>query len=348
MSSDANANDDCNCNVVVTEQPHCIVGHPNVLDSGDAMEETTISSVQDPSKKARSLTGARRLRWMSTVTVTVVKEGLPTKVTPFLADGNNWMDIMFVRHLLVDKPFEAAHGQNKKAWDSTAFYLSKAVDPNGNLIFGDAGCNGRQLKARFQELMTFMKRLEHRIPRDSGCDNQNPSPAQLQLQLDLEELLDMHTAITNNTASVNAEQAADKALDKENAETLRRAAMGEMSTKDLRNLKARNKRSSASISSSAGDASNLVSPTNGKNMMAMNDALGVRMEARGQAKDAIRREKLALKARQLEMKAAEKERAFKLQEEERARTFKLQEQQLQLQTAMFQFFQTTQDANKEK
>ena len=48
MLSDADANDDCNCNVVVTEQPHCIVGHPNVLDSGDAMEETTISSVQDP------------------------------------------------------------------------------------------------------------------------------------------------------------------------------------------------------------------------------------------------------------------------------------------------------------
>ena len=96
---------------------------------------------------------------MSTITTTIVKDGLlVTKVAPFLADRNNWMNIMFVRQLLVDKPFGAAHGQNKKAWNSTTFYLSKAVDPNGNLIFGDAECSGRQLKARFQELMTFMKR----------------------------------------------------------------------------------------------------------------------------------------------------------------------------------------------
>jgi hypothetical protein len=145
------------------------------------------------------LAGARHLRWMSTVTTSIVMNGLFTKVAPFLADGNNWMDIMYIRQLLVDKPFEAAHGQNMKAWNNTAFYLSKAVDPNGNLIFGDAGCNGRQLKARFQERMTFMKRLEHHIPFDLGCDNQDPSA---ELQLVLEDLLEMHSAITNNTASV--------------------------------------------------------------------------------------------------------------------------------------------------
>jgi hypothetical protein len=47
---------------------------------------------------------------MSTVTTTIVKYGLPTKVAPFLADENNWMDIVS-HQLLVDKPFEAAHGQ---------------------------------------------------------------------------------------------------------------------------------------------------------------------------------------------------------------------------------------------
>lgn len=117
--------------------------------------------------------------------------------------------------------------------------------------------------------------------------------------------------------------------------------MGTLSAEDLRNLKA-NKRSSASISNSAGDASNLVSP-NGKNgVMALNDAMGMRLEAREKAKEANRKEKLALKARQLDMKAAafklqeeERERSFKLQEIERDRAFKLQEQQLQLQTAMF-------------
>ena len=64
--SSVDVNDrDCNCNVVVTAQPHCTEGHPNALDLGDTMEETTILSVQDSSKKARSLAGARRLRWMS-------------------------------------------------------------------------------------------------------------------------------------------------------------------------------------------------------------------------------------------------------------------------------------------
>jgi hypothetical protein len=64
--------------------------------------------------------------------------------------------------------------------------------------------------------------------------------------------------------------------------------MGVLSAEDLRNLKA-NKRSSASITSSTGDGSNLVLP-NGKNVMAINDALGMRLEARNMAKDAIRRE----------------------------------------------------------
>ena len=60
-SADAN-NDDCICNAVVTEKSHCDVGHSNILDSGDAMGETKILSVQDPSKKARSLTAGARLR----------------------------------------------------------------------------------------------------------------------------------------------------------------------------------------------------------------------------------------------------------------------------------------------
>jgi hypothetical protein len=55
--------------------------------------------------------------------------------------------------------------------------------------------------------------------------------------------------------------------------------MGALSAEDLRKLKA-NKRSSASFSSSTGDASNLVLPF-GKNMMAINDALGMHLEARG-------------------------------------------------------------------
>ena len=43
--------DDRNSNVVVTEQPHCIVGHPNALNLGDTMEETTIFPFKTHRKK---------------------------------------------------------------------------------------------------------------------------------------------------------------------------------------------------------------------------------------------------------------------------------------------------------
>jgi hypothetical protein len=45
LSADAN-DGDCNCNVVVAEQPQCtVLGHPNALDLGDSMEESTILPV---------------------------------------------------------------------------------------------------------------------------------------------------------------------------------------------------------------------------------------------------------------------------------------------------------------
>jgi hypothetical protein len=71
-----------------------------------------------------------------------------------------------------------------------------------------------------RSLWPSWRELEHRIPFDSGCDNQDPSA---ELHLGLEDLLGMHSAITINTTTVNASQAASRVRDKENPETLRRA-----------------------------------------------------------------------------------------------------------------------------
>jgi hypothetical protein len=56
-------------------------------------------------------------------------------VHPFLVDKNNWMDIMLVQHLLVEHPFSAAFGKQRKAWKTFVVNLSKVDDPHGKLVF---------------------------------------------------------------------------------------------------------------------------------------------------------------------------------------------------------------------
>ena len=63
-------------------------------------------------------------------------------------------------------------------------------------------------------------------------------------------------------------------------------------------------------------------------MMSFNKDLNERMEARSNAKENIRKEWLALKAKQLEIKQVEQER-----------NFQLQQQQMKMQADMFRFFQ---------
>ena len=63
-------------------------------------------------------------------------------------------------------------------------------------------------------------------------------------------------------------------------------------------------------------------------MMSFNKDLNERMEARSNANENIRKELLALKAKQLEIKQVEQER-----------NFQLQQQQMKMQADMFRFFQ---------
>jgi hypothetical protein len=44
MSSVESGNEDCNCDVVVLEQPHCYLLHSIALNSGDATGETTLKT----------------------------------------------------------------------------------------------------------------------------------------------------------------------------------------------------------------------------------------------------------------------------------------------------------------
>ena len=85
-------------------------------------------------------------------------------------------------------PFEAAHGQNMTAWISTAFYLSKVVDPSENLIFGVARCHGHQPNAWWLPFISRIARPSHFIW--FGVWQSKP-------------FVEVCSTVINNTASVN-------------------------------------------------------------------------------------------------------------------------------------------------
>ncbi len=134
------------CNVVQVEPPRNTAEASIIVSIAHTTKGKTVPSEKNSAQKPN------RLRWMNVLGVrcSVSTNGTVTNTYPFLTDQRNWMDIMFVPHLLVDKPFKAPHGKGTCAWESTAHYLSLlTVDPDGNLTF-PLGYNGRQLKSGFR------------------------------------------------------------------------------------------------------------------------------------------------------------------------------------------------------
>ena len=85
-------------------------------------------------------------------------------IHPFLVDTNNWMDIMLVRHLLVEYPFSVTFGNHGKAWKTFVVNLSKVEDPDGKLVFGVQGTGEKAAKKSFEELMVFVKGNVSHVP----------------------------------------------------------------------------------------------------------------------------------------------------------------------------------------
>ena len=82
------------------------------------------------------------------------------------------MDLMLVRQVMVDEPYAAPFGKTGQAWKACAELLSKAQDPQGNLVYGVLGVNDKGLRKRFDKLMAFVKKMEGSVPFQSGCDNE--------------------------------------------------------------------------------------------------------------------------------------------------------------------------------
>ena len=88
-----------------------------------------------PPREAVAATGSRvRLRWPPITVVTITEGENELKATyPFLKPGN-YMDLMLVRQVMVDEPYAAPFGKTGQAWKMCAKLLSKAPDPQGNLV----------------------------------------------------------------------------------------------------------------------------------------------------------------------------------------------------------------------
>ena len=69
MTSVESDSEDCNCDVLVLEQPHCIVVHSIGLYSIDSLGKTTSSDDDSMTRKQRS-----RLRWMPAANVASAKD----------------------------------------------------------------------------------------------------------------------------------------------------------------------------------------------------------------------------------------------------------------------------------
>ena len=317
MSSISRHDKDCNAVDVV---PGSQTTDPTLtnVDAADAMEQTTALNNPNPSRTKQVC-----LRWMSTTPVAILRNGVITTVYPVLENRDNWMDIMLARQLISCRPFDANRGLSLLAWDTCAQHLSKARNPNDKLVYR-VGIKGKQLKARFLELMTLIKTVERQVPFKSGCDDEIEES---ELQMALEDLSAMYAVSINSTASLTTSVAAARAKDKEDAETARRGAMGELTKEDMQKLKAgkrgRGGKEDATPNKRALTSANFVSPAG----VACADALASQMENRM----ALQEKKLALKEKKMMMEMQQ-------QKENKEREFKMHEHMMNLMTTVMNRF----------
>ena len=101
----------------------------------------------------------------------------------------------------------------------------------------------------------------------------------------------------------------------------------------------------SSSSSSSSNAANLVSPIDDITAFNGND-LASQIEKRIHSKEAIQREKIAMRTKEMEWRKEVKVREMEMRAAEQERAFKLQEQQMQMQTVMLRFLESTAATNR--
>ena len=123
----------------------------------DSTELTHLPEDQAPPAESLSAPSQSKMVHLKWIPISeTVQKGTGSKVVHlFLHDGDNWMDIILVRHLLVEHPFAAEFGQTCKAWRALAESLSNCKDSDGKLVYGVHGIGEKAAKKQFEELMVL-------------------------------------------------------------------------------------------------------------------------------------------------------------------------------------------------
>ena len=201
-----------------------------VVDVNDVID---VSDETLPKKKAsrRQSTGSQKKRivWAK-IEGTKSVNGTNQKSYPLLLD-DNYQDIYLVRVLLTLTPFKAGYGSSTKEWEAAAASLSTQQDPSGKLVFPD-GIPTRAMRSRFEDLMKWVKKCDGNVPFRSGEDDEaEPN----EMQSGLEDIYEDWTSFEDSKQVASNINAAQQKLEKEQAEQIRKASVGEMSRTELRN-----------------------------------------------------------------------------------------------------------------
>jgi hypothetical protein len=165
-----------------------------------------------------------RLRWHPFTKPTLVRgeEGISF---PFLEEGN-LKDLYFVRYVLAERPYKAGYGATYKAWDEIALSLKDMKHPEtGELLYGQKGIKGKALRDRFLACMEFVKSQDRDALRRTGTDDED-EPCELLNAL--EDLLEDWQSYCSLGESKNLSVAAQKKKDRDAAEAVRQASLGNL------------------------------------------------------------------------------------------------------------------------
>ena len=280
------------------------------------------------SSATSTLANRSRLKWEP---ITVIQED-GTVVHPFLTKRDNWMDIMLLRALIVEQPFDASYGKQGVAWKTCASTLSVAEDPQGNLVYGVHGVGDKAIKKRFEDLMAYAKKSQSEVPFRSGCDNDD-APNELQTLLD--DLSEIYSAKLEDGKLASTTAAAKKADDFAKAEALRNVLLDMLSPKDKELLgMSRSSSSSDIISHKKVKGQNQQSDL--ASLIEISSERMTKQHEQQQSREARKRDKQRLQERQ-----------FDFQVEQAARANELQMSQMQFQQELIKFMHEQQHRPRE-
>jgi hypothetical protein len=189
------------------------------MESSETLPSTSIA-LQGGGEKGT--TSTRRLRWR-VIPKDFSGHAGNTCLRDFLSD-TNLKDVVFTRHLLLEKPYRAEYGTKLKNWDEFAARVNRDVVLHGQTdnVFGCV-LTAKNCQARFSQLMDFVKKSINNVAFRSGDDSEAPPT---ELLTAIEQIYSDFDHHENSKASSKNDTLVGKERDKAAAEILRRSALG--------------------------------------------------------------------------------------------------------------------------